>query len=214
MDIFGKGVYSFGEAAKLVRLKPSRVREWFAGKKPVFTSDHAPIGTVHAISFLDLVEVFVAGHLRECGASLLTVRKVHDRLQHDLKTPHPFARKEMLTDGKEIFVRGVDKSGEEEIYEAITKQKAFPKMILPFLKQIDYGAVTVLAQRWRISDGVVVDPGKSFGRPVLSQSAIPTYLIAAEYRANGSDAEQVADWYKITPQQVIDAVRFESSLAA
>lgn len=214
MDIFGKGVYSFGEAAKLVGLKPSRVREWFAGKKPVFTSDHAPIGTVQAISFLDLVEVFVAGHLRECGASLPTVRKVHDRLRLDLETPHPFARREMLTDGKEIFVRGVDKSGEEEIYEAITKQKAFPKLILPFLKQIDYGTVTELAQRWRISDGVVVDPGKSFGRPVLTQSAIPTYLIAAEYRANGADAEKVAGWYKITPQEVMDAVRFETSLAA
>nr|MCU0703330.1 DUF433 domain-containing protein [Fimbriiglobus sp.] len=207
MDIFGKGVYSFSDAAKLVRLKPGRVREWFRGKTPVFHSSHDPLGTTFAISFFDLVEVFVAGHLREHGVSLTTVRKVHDRLRSDFRTPHPFARKELLTDGQEVFVRGIDKHGEEEIYEALTKQKAFPKLILPFLKQIDYGQVSELADRWNISDGVAIDPRLSFGQPVLTQFGIPTYLIAAEYHANGADAEKVAGWYRITSSAVMDAVR-------
>jgi hypothetical protein len=170
VTIFGKGVYTFSEAAKLVRLKPARVREWFLGKKPVFTSTHEPVGTMHAIGFLDLVEVFVAGHLREYGVSLPTVRKVHGRLQTDFRNAHPFARKELLTDGQDVFVRGMDKSGEEEIYDALTKQKAFPQLILPFLKQIDYARMSDLAARWNISEGVTVDPQVNFGQPALARN--------------------------------------------
>ena len=217
---FGKGIYSFREAARLTGLKPRRVREWFVGRnsepdrRPVFRSEFEPIGAVQVISFLDLVEVFVAGHLRDNGVSLPTLRKVHKRLGTDFHTDHPFARKELLTDGREVFVRGVDQAGEEEIYHALTKQKAFPKLILPFLKRIDYDRVSALAKRWHIDDGIVVDPGKCFGKPILESSCIPTYLVAAEYEANGRDAERVAGWYGLSPNEVLAAVRFEGGPAA
>lgn len=218
--IFGQGVYSFREAARLTGLKPRRVREWFTGRKsdpgrrPVFGSDFDPIGTDYAISFLDLVDVYVAGHLREHGVSMPTLRKVSARLGRDFGTPHPFARKELLTDGQAVFARGVDKAGEEEIYDALTKQKAFPKLILPFLKQIDYQRVSSLAERWHIAEGVVVDPGKSFGKPVVERRCIPTYIVAAEYAANDRNAERVAGWYGLTSDEVMAAVRFESGPAA
>ncbi|HEX4609411.1 MAG TPA: DUF433 domain-containing protein [Urbifossiella sp.] len=146
--------------------------------------------------------------------SFPTVRKVHSRLSEDFGTRHPFAREELLTDGQAVFVRGVDRDGQEEIYDALTKQKAFPQIILPFLKRIDYDKVSALASRWHIADGVVVDPGKSFGRPVLERLSIPTYLVAAEYAANGRNAERVGGWYGLTVEEVLAAVRFESGLAA
>ena len=216
----GKGIYSFREAAALTGLKPRRIREWYLGRRtdpnsrPVFRPDLEPIGTVHAISFLDLVEVFVAGHLREHGVTIPTLRKVHTRLGKDFNTDHPFASRELLTNGRAVFVRGVDQAGEEEIYDALTKQKAFPKLIEPFLKRIDYDHFSALAKRWHIDEGIVVDPGKSFGKPVLEHSCIPTYLVAAEYRANGRDAERVADWYGLSPEEVLTAVRFEGGPAA
>src|SRR5262245_43621196 len=110
-SLLGSGVYSFREAATLTNLKTRRVQEWFTGRKsepgrvPVFRPEYDPIGTTHAISFLDLIDVYVAGHLREHGVSFPTVRKVHTRLSEDFGTPHPFARKELLTDGQAVFVR-------------------------------------------------------------------------------------------------------------
>jgi uncharacterized protein (DUF433 family) len=219
-DILGRGVYSLRDAAKLTGLKPRRVREWFLGRKAepdrsrVFQPDFEPIGTVHAISFLDLVDLYVAGHLREHGVSMPTVRKVYAKLRSDYNTPHPFARKELLTDGQSVFVRGIDKAGEEEIYDALTKQKVFPEIILPFLRQIDYDRSSSLATRWHIATGVVVDPGKNFGRPVLERLCIPTYVIAAEYAANGRNLDRVAGWYNLTSDEVLAAVRFETGLAA
>lgn len=223
-DIFGRGVYTFGEVARLTGLPTRRVWEWFRGRNPnadrptgrpaLFSSDHAPIGDVQAVSFLDLADVFVAGQLREYGVTLPTVRRVYARLQTDFGTVHPFARKELLTDGKKVFVQGEDSAGEKEIYDALTKQKAFPLAIEPFLKRIDYSPMTALAVRWRIAEGVVLDPGISFGRPVLQRSAIPTYVVAAAYKANGRDADAVAGWYDLTSTEVMDAVRYEFPQAA
>jgi uncharacterized protein (DUF433 family) len=216
--ILERGVYSISQAAKLVGLRPSRVREWFRGRstsksrRPVFQSDYEPIDDIFAISFYDLVDVYVAGQLREHGVSLQTLRRVYKKLASDMKERHPFCRKELLTDGQEIFVRGTTQDEEEQIYEVLTKQMVFPKIILPFLRTIDYDNVTILASRWRIAQGVVIDPRISFGRPVVKDEAIPTYILYAEYKANCDDFEKVATWYNISPETVKAAVSFESGL--
>jgi uncharacterized protein (DUF433 family) len=218
-DIFGLGVYSFPEAAKLTGLPRGRVREWFRGRtsrnsQPVFTADHPPVNNSHAISFRDLIDVFVAGQLREYGVPLRTVRNVYSNLAADLGTQHPFCRNELLVYGRDVFVRGLDRNGEEEIYDALTRQKAFPKLIEPFLKSIDYDKATALAARWRIAPGVFLDPNLCFGQPVVERAVIPTYLLAEAYAANDRNADRVAGWYGITAEEVEAAVRFEAGLSA
>src|SRR2546421_419281 len=88
-SMLGKGVYSFPEAARLTHLKISRVKEWFRGRRkgrgrmPVFASDYESVQGRHAISFLDLVDLFIAGQLRDHGVSLQHLRRVYDRLKAD-----------------------------------------------------------------------------------------------------------------------------------
>lgn len=216
----GRGVYTFREAARLIKLRPGRVREWFVGRpsearcKAIFRSDYAALNGEHAISFLDLIDVFVAGQLRNHGVPLQTVRHVHDRLKTDLGTPHPFCHEELLSDGKQVFLRGLDARGQEQFLEVLTRQKVFPQVLLPFLQSIDYGRVSMLAERWHISEDVVIDPGICFGAPVVQAAGIPTAILAAAYQANGKDAERVADWYAVDAANVLAAVRFERSMAA
>jgi uncharacterized protein (DUF433 family) len=218
--VLGKGVYSFSEAARLTQLRPKRVREWFRGRSatksrnPVFKSDFEPVAGEFAISFLDLVDVYVAGQLREHGVSLQTIRRVYDRLADELKTEHPFCRKELLSDGKVVLTRGLDAAGKEEVTEVLTKQRVFPSIILPFLQRIDYDRVSILAQRWRIAPGVVLDPALCFGTPIVEDSSFPTAILASAFYANGSNADRVAVWYNLSATQVMAAVRFEKSLAA
>ena len=75
MEILGQGVYSLPDAAKLTRLKPQRVREWFTGSRgarrleSVFQSDYPSLAGDRAISFHDLIELFIAGQLRDHGVS-------------------------------------------------------------------------------------------------------------------------------------------------
>ena len=216
----GNGVYGFREAARLTGLKGERVREWFrirnddARRHPVFNSDYQPVNGDRAISFFDLIDVFVAGQLREHGVSLQTLRRVYSRLQAEFNAKHPFCRSELLSDGKSVFLRGMDRKGEEELKEVLTRQKVFPTIILPFLRKIDYGQVSKQAERWHIAEQVIIDPSICFGKPVVEDINIPTAVLASAYRANDKDEELVGEWYNIHPKYVLAAVAFEDSMAA
>lgn len=218
--VLGRGIYSLADAAALTDLKRSRIREWFRirtqkpYRKPLFVSDYDPIDGEFAISFLDLVDVFVVGTLRDHGVTMRTLRRVYERLRRDWKVDHPFCREEIRTDGKDVFLRSTDKEGREELTEVLTRQRVFPEIIAPFLKRIDYDRVALIALRWHIATGVVVDPAICFGKPVAEGAGIPTRILAAAYQANGQDAGLVARWYNIRPEHVLAAARFEGDLAA
>ena len=113
-----------------------------------------------------------------------------------------------------MFARALDSDGAEELMEVLTRQMVFPKIILPFLKTIDYGTVTKLAQRWRIAPLVVLDPRINFGKPIVEGSCISTNILARAYTANDKNAEAVADWYNIHARDVLAAVHFEETIAA
>jgi uncharacterized protein (DUF433 family) len=219
MSILGRGVYNLPEAARLTGLRPERVREWFRGRKsqtrkPVFRSDYLSVSGDRAISFHDLIELFVAGQLRDREISLQSLRKVHKRLQVDLKTRHPFCRREILTKGGQVFTLGLDDEGREEMIEVLTSQRVFSDILRPFLERIDYDEATAMAQRWCIADRVVVDPAICLGKPIVGEVGIATAVLAAAYDANDQDAELVADWYRINAKHVLAAVEFERGIAA
>jgi uncharacterized protein (DUF433 family) len=220
MSILGRGVYSLTEAARLTQLRPDRVREWFrttqsrAGET-AFQSDYPSVGSDRAVSFLDLIEVYIAGRLREADppVSLQRIRKVHKTLSANAGTAHPFCEREIYHSGGQIFTRPLnDAAG--LIIEPLTNQAYINDVIMPFLEKIEYDHVTNLAKLWHISNGVIVDPSRCFGKPIVSDVGIATRVLAAAYEANGRDANRVADWFEIEPEHVIAAVSFESRAAA
>lgn len=217
---FGLGLYDLREGARLTRLNPSRVRRWFvppksgANRRPILQSDYPRVGDDTAISFLDLVDMFVFGNLREHGVPLQALRKVYKRLQSDLKEKHPFAHHRLATDGREVFLRVADGEGKDRLVEVLTKQMVFPEIIEPFLKQLVYDPNTHLAKVWRIADGVLLNPDLSLGKPVVDGVFVKTEVLADAYHANDQGADAVARWYNVTPDDVRTAVRFEADLAA
>ncbi len=220
MGILGHGVYTLPEAARLTHLKPQRVREWFHGRpreefrKPIFQSDYQSVGGDRAISFHDLIELFVAGQLRDHGVSLQSLRKVHKQLQKELNTRHPFCRSEVLSDGKRVFTLGLDEDGRNKMIEVLTHQSVFVDILLPFLKRISYDEATQLARRWLITEMIVIDPAICLGKPIVEPVGIATAILASAYEANHKNAELVAEWYSVHARHVIAAVDFERNLAA
>lgn len=213
--LLGTGIYSFSEAAKLIGVRPQRVRAWFRGwpgrQRPVFQSSFAD-NTAGAcvIGFLNLVESLVASQLREHGVSLPTVRRAHHQLADLLENAHPFAHHGLLTDGKNVFVRVATEVGDTQAIEAINRQHVFEVVILPYLQQIEYSGKSNLAELWRISEGVVIDPRRRFGKPIVDQCGISTSILHASYQANQKNRALVADWFGVDPQDVEVAVAFET----
>lgn len=219
-SILGRGLYTLPEVARLTGLRAARVREWFRGRadgsrrrRPILRGDYEPVGGDVAVSFHDLIDTFVVGQLREHGVPMPTVRRVYRKLQANLGEPHPFCHQQLLTHGKTVLMSGLDEAGREQITEVLTGQGVFPAIIRPFLQSIEYDAAA-LARRWQIAERVVIDPGLQFGKPVVTGTGIATAVLAESYRANGRDAELVADWYNVAPDDVRAAAAFESRKAA
>ena len=76
----GLGLYDLRECARLTGLDAKRVRRWFVpapsegNRRPVLTPDYPRVQGDTAISFLDMIEVFVLGNLREHHVPLQTAQ--------------------------------------------------------------------------------------------------------------------------------------------
>jgi uncharacterized protein (DUF433 family) len=213
--MLGQGVYTMAEVSRLTGLHPGRVRSWFkkradgSGHGPVFESDYQPAAGDYAVSFLDLIDVLVAGTFRDrFSVPMRIVRRAHNLLQVRLGTRHPFCHNDLYTDGRNIFLCAANQLNEEILTEVVSRQQFFLH-IREKLHHIDYNEMTRLAHRWRIAEGVVVDPSVCMGKPTIAKTGIATYVVANQYHANRQDAGLIADLYGISETDVANAVAFE-----
>ncbi len=210
----GDGVYTLPEVARYTELHPSRVRAWFKGhydglgKGPVFKSDYRPIDSTQAVSFLDLIDVLVAAQFRGFRVSMQRVRAAYTILQKRLETRHPFCHRDLYTDGKQIFIFAANQLGDATLTEIVTNQQFFLH-VREHLMRVEYDEADRMARRWRIADGVVIDPAVSFGKPVVAPTGITTFVLANAFQANRQDAELVADLFNVGESDVRNAVEFE-----
>ena len=163
-----------------------------------------------AISFLDLVEVYIVGRLREANSpvSLQHIRKVHQKMSLKSGLRHPFCTREMDHNNGKILTVSMSGNDGGSVIEPLTNQLYINEVIKPFFSKIEYDHVTDLAMLWHIAEGVVVDPQRCFGKPIVGEVGIATRVLAASYEANGRDAQRVAEWYEIGPTHVDMAVNF------
>jgi len=209
----GRGAYSLSEVAAYTHLHPSRVRSWFkAGRKqeqPPFESDYPVVDGRYAASFFDLIDVLVAGQFRKHGVSMQVVKAAYNRLAQELGVKHAFCHQGLYTNGRDIFYGALDTVPDPHLREVVSGQHFFPVVLQPYLEQIDYSETARLAARWRIAQGVVIDPQFSFGKPTLEGRRVTTYVLAQQYRANDKDEDLVADLFSVSPQEVLNAAAFE-----
>ena len=209
-QFIGQGVYGLSEASKYIRVNYNVLRQWFRATKtsPVFTSDYSRAGVGATISFLDMVDALVVGEFRKHGVTLQHVRKVYDHLFNELG-PHPFSRQEVLVD---TSTRRILSKIDETIFDTLTKQAQMQKILDAHLVAIQYSNLTKLAERWFIRPGIVLDPKVHFGKPVIADTGVTTYVLARAFQANKQDAKFVARMYELDVEDVKRAVAFEASL--
>jgi uncharacterized protein (DUF433 family) len=211
--LLGRGTYGITEAARFAQVNPGTARQWICGRgraqKRLLKPDIPPVQDNYALSFLDLIDLLVVGRFREAGVSLQTLRKVYSRLRNTLGSAHPFSHHLLLTDGKTVFLETLDDIGDQRLEEVLSGQRAMPQVLLPYLRQVEYSQSSQIAERWNIFPGVVIDPDRSFGKPVITDAGTTTYVLARAFRANEKNAEIVADLFDVTVDAVEKAVAFE-----
>lgn len=236
-QVFGRGVYSAPEALRLLNFhrdgteaqKVSRqtVRRWLCGydfetgererhSEPLWRPDYGPTAEGDLeVSFRDLIELRVVKAFRDAGLSLHTIRMCFEHAAKEVQDPRPFSTQRFRTDGKTIFLDITRDVHEGEMLDLKRRQNVFRTVIALSLKDLEFDAEAVA--RWYpmglAHKDVVIDPARSFGRPIVSAGGVPTEILARAVRVEGSE-ERVARLYEVPLSSVRTAAAFEARLAA
>jgi uncharacterized protein (DUF433 family) len=223
----GSGIYTVAEASRLTGVDTRKIMRWLRGYEyhnrtgagaigPVFHSDYSAVKGKVALSFLDMVEVRFVASFRQHGVSWRAIRIASQKAAELLDTGHPFSMRKFLTDGKTIIARIAEEQNDFELIDLVTDQYQFEKIITPLLyESLDFSKRDTATRWWPLGKkrSIVIDPERSFGKPILDRYNIPTSTIAVSYIGNRSYSK-TAKWFEIDVHAVKDAVEFERKIAA
>ena len=220
------GLYTPGEASRLLRIPPSTLRRWIEGysfpldrwsksHKPALVAPALPrYGKTLTLTFLDLVQLRVVKALRDEDIALQRIRMAAEEAVELFETSHPFASVRFKTDGRRLFAEAPGDAGLVELKRP--SQGALREVLEDSLREISYATTTGLANRWYVAGrdgGVVIDPRISFGAPVVENANVPTHIIRDQARVT-PDEHRLASWFALEVGQVRNALRYEDQLAA
>jgi uncharacterized protein (DUF433 family) len=228
-DIYDEPAYGPSEAAHILALPSATVLAWCFGHdyrhrdgtRKRFTRVIAPADTRRRLlSFTNLCELHLLAVIRRHHRVRLpqvrtAMRFMEDRLGHE----HPLASAAFRTNGIDLFVEhagellNVSKAGQQALREDFERS----------LTGVEYarnGQAMRLFPYTRAARpaedaprSVLIDPVRSFGRPVLATVFVRTAVVADRFEAGDTIAEMAGD-YGVTPAEIEEALRFEQRRAA
>jgi len=221
----GRGIYSIPEVARLSGVQSRSISRWVHGYrssahgvclegKPVFKGDFEE-DECSNLSFLDLIEIRFVHAFRGYGVSWKTIRTAMEKACELLSETHPFSSKKFLTDGRSILYQVEQECRDTRLINLVNDQYELKKLLDRYLHEGLEFTPDDIASRWwpcgREHD-IVIDPVRSFEKPIIASTGIPTGVIYDSFKAESFSAPTVAHWLGITADQVVEAVDFEKSL--
>ena len=169
------------------------------------------------IGFRDLIELRFVKTFRDAGVSLNVIRKTLDAAKQELSPEYPFTCREFQSDGKRIFFSVIENTtGEESLVDPLKLQNVIKAVVGPSLRRrLKFDSSGVVSQWFPLehSDAVVLDPARSFGQPLLTESGVPTAAIAAAVEAEDGNERKVARLFEVAVDSVRKALDFERRVA-
>lgn len=216
----GGGFYTAAEAARLLGMQSTqRILRWLSptpsGDAPVISRTYAKVGREHELSFLDLLEVRFVEHFRSRQISLQSLRLAAKNARRELGVSHPFATSSVKfqSDRKQIFLETAKEAEDRVFLNLMTNQLAIYEFIEDSLARDLEFDVSGFAKAWKPAPerapDVIVSPVYAFGQPTVSARHLPTATLFSSWEAEGGDYAAVADWHRVTADDVRQAVEFE-----
>lgn len=215
----------------MLALPPGTVKAWCFGhdyrlktdgSRKVFVQVIEPAAPDDKLlSFVNLCEIHVLAVVRRHhGVKLPAVRSAIDFVRRELGVIRPLASSRFMTNGIGLFVEhagellNVSQNGQRALREDFERalmriefdsKSGAPVLLFPFTRE---SPPQPDAPR-----SVLVDPARSFGRPVLAQAYVRTEVVEERFRAGDSIAEMARD-YDVSTSDIEEALRFERRRAA
>jgi uncharacterized protein (DUF433 family) len=223
-DIYGGkdprnvAAYSIAEAARYLKIAPTTLRSWVAGREYpkqkgaglflpliVVPQEHPP-----QLSFHNLVEAYVLRALRtQHGVSIDAVRKAIDFAAKAYDIGRLLLSPELRTDAGDLLL---DKYG-ELVNLARSGQLAMKKILEVYLKRVEWDQADMPTRFYPFvtSDAledrkiIVIDARRSFGRPIVARRGVSTAVIVDRVDA-GESIEDIATDYDLERGEVEEAI--------
>ncbi|MCB2100336.1 MAG: DUF433 domain-containing protein [Rhodobacterales bacterium] len=225
MDLIGIGLYDVPEAARLTRVRAPKIRRWVRGynyahdgqarhSEPLWRTVVPEFDGKVGLDFRDLTEIRVVGALRAAGIGLPTIRLAIERAREIVGDERPLSTETFRTDGKSIFLKLAGTSDDPVLLNLKSRQFGIQRLIEPSFKDLDFE--NSAAVRWWPAGrrkGIVIDPRRSFGQPIVADGGVPTSVLRDAVAAEGSVAN-AARYFDLPPAVVRGALAYEESLAA
>ncbi len=212
--------YGVAEAAAYLHIPAATLRSWVVGRTYPRTSDRGsfpplievPNAEAGLLSFNNIVEAHVLRSLRtRHGVPIRAVRPALTYAEKQLKIGRLLLSEELQTSGGDLFLErfgqliNLTKSG----------QLAVKRLLEVHLRRVERDAQDLPARLFPFLTGdmdgsrsVVIDPGVSFGRPMLAGTGVSTGAVVQRIDA-GELVKDLAEDYGIDQAMIEQAVVYE-----
>jgi uncharacterized protein (DUF433 family) len=225
--LIGGGVYSLREAERLTGIPRRRIRRWTEGyqfvstgrmrqSQPIIASTLRDSVDQPALSFADLIEIRFLYAFLQHGVSWPAIRIAAIRAREFLGRHHPFSTRLFKTDGHTILAEIVRPGDDPKLLDLVRNQWELNDIVTPMLYAgIEFNDLDEPYRWWPMGKkrGVVLDPARAFGAPVVADGGVPTQVLARAVAIEGSQ-KFVAQIYDVSRLAVRQAVAFEAHYSA
>jgi len=222
----GRGIYTLAEASLLTGVNRHRISRWSRGytfeyrgtrltMPPIIGREPEP-GEPPILTFADLIEIRFLDAFRQKGVSTKALRIASQRAKELLGRHHPFSTQIFKSDGRTVLAEITKETGDKALLDIMSDQFVFETVMAAYLYAgLDFNELKEPTRWWPLGKdrSVVIDPRRAFGAPILARTGIPTKILNSAMQAEKS-VDFVARWYGVEVEEVTDAVRFETKLAA
>jgi uncharacterized protein (DUF433 family) len=191
---------------------------------PVLRNQHPERDGELALGVLDLLEVDFLGRLVRAAESQgrspswKAIRASAETARRIFGLDHPFAARRIHTDGHSVFLEAQEATGDMALYDLVADNFAILDVLVSsFVATIEFEDDQ--PKIWKPNElfsRVVIDPRRSFGRPIETVSGTPVETLFDAWKAEKANSARVAAWYDTDVEGVDQAVRFtlETGLGA
>jgi uncharacterized protein (DUF433 family) len=213
--LYEEPAYGLSEAAVYLKAPYNTLRYWLTGFGKQSPIIEPAASSPALLSFLNLLECHALAGMRKIyNLKLPKVRTALRKVSKDYPQPHPLISEVFLTDRKDLFI--------ERMGKIVNVSRPYDQLSLDFyrmhLERVETDSKGlfrffpfVLEPRPSEPKTIEINPMIGFGKPVIAGTAISTAIIASRFNAR-EPVTALAEEYGCTPQQIEEAIRWESAL--
>jgi uncharacterized protein (DUF433 family) len=182
---FGRGYYSNADVARLLGVRVGTIGDW------IRSCDHAVRNQARSavpliappkggpwLSFANLIEIHTVASFQASGLSMQRIWPALADLARQVGNEHPLASRYLLTEGAELLFRYMRMVRQSELVVLLNVarggQVVFDEVVDRYLRRVDWALDDYAERLWPAGreEGVVVDPRRSFGQPIIARRGV------------------------------------------